>query len=73
MEVSVITDRYEAAMFAATYHFGLWVISPRPARAIARSLATTQLMRYNDIEQHYATGKKLRLLNITETPFETED
>lgn len=72
VEVSVITDRYEAAMFAATYHFDLWVISPRPARAIARSLATNQLMRYNNLEQHYATGKKLRLLNITETPLETE-
>ena len=73
VEVSVITDRYDAAMFAATYHFGLWVISPRPARAIARSLATNQLKRYNDLEQHYITSKKLPLLNISETPFETED
>ena len=73
IEVSVITDRYEAAEFAATYHFGLWVISPRPARAIARSLATNQLKRYNALEQHYITSKKLPLLNITETPFEAED
>lgn len=73
VEVSVITDRYDAAEFAATYHFGLWVISPRPARAIARSLATNQLKRYNELEQHYISSKKLPLLNISETPFETED
>ena len=72
VEVSVITDRYDAAEFAATYHYGLWVISPRPARAIARSMAKNQLKRYNDLEEHYITSNKLPSLNILETPFETE-
>lgn len=73
VEVSVITDRYAAAEFAATYHFGLWVVSPRPARAIARSMATNQLKRYNDLEQHYISNRKLPLLNISEIPFEKEN
>lgn len=66
IEVSVITDRYDAAEFAAMHHYGIWVISPRPARAIARSLSISQLNRYNELEQHYVSGKKLPLLNISE-------
>ncbi len=73
IEVSVITDRYDAAEFARLHPFNLWVISPRPARAIARSTSMVQLQRYNDIERHYITDNKLPLLNISETPFETED
>jgi hypothetical protein len=68
VEVSVITDRYEAATFAATYHFGLWVISPKPARAIVRSLSVSLLERYDQLEQHYITGKKLPPLNLSYTP-----
>ncbi len=68
VEVSVITDRYEAATFAATYHFGLWVISPKPARAIVRSLSVTLLERYDRLEQHYITGPKLPPLNLSYTP-----
>ena len=67
VEVSVITDRYEAATFAATYHFGLWVISPKPARAIVRSLSVSMLERYDQFEQHYITGKKLPPLNLSYT------
>lgn len=68
VEVSVITDRYEAATFAATYHFGLWVISPKPARAIVRSLSVSLLERYDQLEQHYITGKRLPPLNLSYTP-----
>lgn len=73
VEVSVITDRYDAAEFARLHPFNLWVISPRPARAIARSTSVMQLKRYNDLEQHYVTGKKLPLLNISEESLETEE
>ena len=73
VEVSVITDRYDAAEFARLHPFNLWVISPRPARAIARSTSVMQLKRYNELEQHYVTGKKLPLLNISEEPLENEE
>lgn len=68
VEVSVITDRYDAAEFAQQYSFGLWVIAPKPARAIARSLFVSQLERYDWLEQHYITGKKLPPLNLSYTP-----
>ena len=68
VEVSVITDRYDAAEFAQAYHFGLWVIAPKPARAIVRSLSVSQLERYDWLEQHYITGQKLPPLNLSYTP-----
>ena len=68
VEVSVITDRYEAALFALSCPFGLWVVSPKPARAIVRSLSVSLLERYDQLEQHYITGKKLPPLNLSYTP-----
>ena len=68
VEVSVITDRYDAAEFAQSYPFGLWVIAPKPARAIVRSLSVSQLEHYDWLEQHYITGKKLPPLNLSYTP-----
>ena len=68
VEVSVITDRYEAALFALSCPFGLWVVSPKPARAIARNLSIFRLERYDLLEQHYVTGPKLRPLNLSGTP-----
>lgn len=68
VEVSVITDRYEAALFALSCPFGLWVVSPKPARAIARNLSIFRLERYDLLEQHYITGPKLRPLNLSGTP-----
>ena len=64
----MITDRYEAALFALTCPFGLWVVSPKPARAIARNLSVFRLERYDLLEQHYVTGPKLRPLNLSGTP-----
>ena len=68
VEVSVFTDRYEAALFALSCPFGLWVVSPKPARAIVRSLSTFRLERYDLLEQHYVTGPKLSPLNLSYTP-----
>lgn len=68
VEVSVITDRYDAAEFVQSYYFGLWVISPKPARAIVRSTSLSQLKYYDKLEQHYITGKKLPPLNLSYTP-----
>ena len=67
MEVSVITDRYDAAEFAKTSPFGLWVIAPKPARAIVRSLSLSHLERYDALEHHYVTGKKLPPLELSYT------
>lgn len=68
VEISAITDRYDAAEFARLHHFGLWVVSPKPARAIVRSLSISQLEFYDKLEQHYITGKKLPPLNLSYTP-----
>lgn len=68
VEVSVITDRYEAALFALNFPFGLWVISPKPARAIVRSTSAFRLERYDFLEQNYVTGPKLPPLNLSYTP-----
>lgn len=68
VEVSVITDRYDAAEFARPYYYGLWVISPKPARAIVRSLDISQLKYYDALERNYITGKKLPPLNLSYTP-----
>lgn len=73
VEVSVITDRYDAAEFARPYHFGLWVISPKPARAIVRSVSIEQLKCYDKLEQHYIEGPKLGPLNLTYGPLVQED
>lgn len=64
----MITDRYDAAEFARPYHFGLWVIAPKAARAIVRSICTSQLECYDWIEQHFITGKKLPPKNSSYTP-----
>ena len=66
--VSVTTDRYDAAEFARGYSFGMWVISPRPARAIARSLSLSQLKHYDRLEQSYITEDRLPPLNLSYTP-----
>lgn len=68
VEVSVITDRYDAAEFARPYSFGIWVIAPRPARAIVRSASVSQLKRYDWLEQNYITSNKLPPLNLSYTP-----
>ena len=73
VEVSVITDRYDAAEFARPYHFGLWVISPKPARAIVRSTSLTQLEYYDKLEQFYVTGKTLEPLNLSYNPLVPKD
>lgn len=68
VEVSVITDRYDAAEFARPYSFGIWVIAPRSARAIVRSASVSQLKRYDWLEQNYITSNKLPPLNLSYTP-----
>ena len=73
VEVSVITDRYAAAEFARSYRFGLWVISPKPARGIVRSLDLAQLEYYDKLEQSYITGPKFVPLNLSYNPPETQE
>ncbi len=73
VEVSVITDRYVAAEFARGYYHGLWVIAPKPARAISRSLTIAQLEYYDKLEQHYVTGPKFVPMNLRYNPLETQE
>ena len=55
VEVSVITDRYDAADFAQAHYLGLWVISPKAARNIVCSCAKIQLEKYDKLKEFYIT------------------